>query len=125
MKLLIVDDHADARDVIRSYVNHLASEVRECASGDQAIAACRQFDPDVMTLDLRIGAEDGVPVLEFVRAHFPLVHILVVTQFRQPAIAGLVTRLGAAACFSKSELVELRSYLEGVHRDRQHAAEAG
>jgi DNA-binding NarL/FixJ family response regulator len=113
MNLLIVDDHAEARAVIRSYLGPLAGTVTECADGRSAIALIRRNAPDVMTLDLRLGPEDGIAILEFIRAHFPNVHVLVVTQFREPAIAELVIRLGAAGCFGKSDLGELRAYLQG------------
>jgi DNA-binding NarL/FixJ family response regulator len=112
MNLLIVDDHADTRAVIRSYLSPLVSQITECADGQAAIEICRRAAPDVMTLDLRLGHEDGIAILEFVRAHFPHVHVVVVTQFREPAIAELVIRLGAAGCFAKSDLGELRAYLQ-------------
>lgn len=116
MKLLIVDDYADARDIIRSYLNHLGFEIHECDSGEAAIAHLIQTKtnlPDVMTLDLRMGIEGGVPVLQFIRTHFPSIHVVVVTQFKQPAINELVLRLGAARCFAKADLSELRTYIEG------------
>lgn len=112
MNLLIVDDHADTRAVIRSYLSPLASQISECADGQAAIDLCRRVEPDVMTLDLRLGTEDGIAILEFVRAHFPDIHVVVVTQFREPAIAELVVRMGAAGCFAKSDLSELRAYLQ-------------
>ncbi|MGC3981924.1 MAG: response regulator [Steroidobacteraceae bacterium] len=114
MKLLIVDDHADAREVIRSYLTPLADEIHECDSGAAVISHCMQQPPDVITLDLRLGQEDGVPVLEFVRAHFPQIHVVVVTQFGDAHISALVLRLGAVACFAKADLVGLRAYL--LHR---------
>jgi len=112
MNLLIVDDHADTRAVIRSYLSPLACSVSECADGSTAIEMSRRTSPDVMTLDLRLGAEDGLAILEFVRAHFPHIHVVVVTQFKEPAIAELVVRLGAVGCFAKSDLGELRAYLQ-------------
>jgi DNA-binding NarL/FixJ family response regulator len=112
MNLLIVDDHADTRAVIRSFLSPLASQITECADGQSAIDLCRRIAPDVMTLDLRLGAEDGVAILEYVRANYPDIHVVVVTQFREPAIAELLVRMGAAGCFAKSDLIELRTYLE-------------
>lgn len=112
MKLLIVDDHTDTRAVIRSYLSPLVEQITECADGQAAIDLCRRDEPDVMTLDLRLGNEDGIAILEFVRAHFPDIHVVVVTQFREPAIAELVVRMGAAGCFAKSDLSELHAYLQ-------------
>lgn len=112
MNLLIVDDHAETRAVIRSYLQPLAEQITECADGHAAIDLCRRLKPDVMTLDLRLADEDGIAILEFVRAKFPDIYVVVVTQFREPAIAELVVRMGAAGCFAKSQLGELRAHLE-------------
>ena len=111
MKLLIVDDAESARETIRSFVGHLADEIHTCESGYAAAAHCKVYAPDVMTLDLRMS-DNGILVLEYVRDHCPQIHVLVVTQFVDSAIQKRVMQLGAARCFAKSEMVELRAYLE-------------
>ncbi|MGE0115790.1 MAG: response regulator [Steroidobacteraceae bacterium] len=111
MKLLIVDDHADARAVIRSYLAPLADEIHECDSGTAAVVQCHTHPFDVMTLDLHLGAEDGASVLQFVRTYFPEIKVVVVTQFADAKLAERMLHLGAEACFSKSDLVGLRAYL--------------
>jgi len=112
MRLMIVDDHAPTRAMIRDFVGHLASSIVECDNGEAAMRHCLQQPPDVISLDLRIGVVDGLAVLEFVRNVCPNVHVVVVTQFDEPEVRILVKRQGAVRCFAKSELPELRHYLE-------------
>jgi len=125
MKLLIVDDHADARALIRDFIGHVATEVYESASGEAAMRQCLERLPDLITLDLRMGVVDGIAVLEFVRNVCPSVHALVVTQYNDPQLQALVKRQGAARCFTKSDLVELRSYVERWSRKRQRLEMTG
>ena len=118
MKLLIVDDNADARALIRDFIGHMATEIHESASGEAAMRQCLERLPDLITLDLRMGVVDGMAVLEFVRNVCPSVHALVVTQFDDPQLHALVKRQGAIRTFAKSNLVELRSYVERWMRKR-------
>lgn len=118
MKLLIVDDHADTRALIREFIGHLAGEIAESASGEAAMRQCLECLPDLITLDLRMGLIDGLAVLEFVRNVCPSVHVVVVTQYEDQQLQTMVKRQGAARCFSKSNLTELRSYVERWSRRR-------
>lgn len=119
MNILIVDDHAGACEVIRSYLSPLAREIHACFSGEAAIAHCRGNVPDIMTLDLHLGAENGLRVLEFFRAHFPSIKVIMVTQFADAKIAERAQRSGAAACFAKADMVGLRTYLAAHGRAKE------
>ena len=46
MKLLIVDDHAGVRKLIRELMGHRTTEIRECSDGQEAIRICGEFAPD-------------------------------------------------------------------------------
>jgi len=118
MKLLIVDDHAGMRALIREFVAHIVSDVRECADGNSAMRACLVDPPDVMTLDLSIGEPDGFDVLDFTRQHCPAVNVVVVTQFLESPMRERLRKAGAPACFSKDDLGDLRAYLEALRRLR-------
>jgi CheY-like chemotaxis protein len=121
MKLLIVDDHADSRSLIRDVVGHMATEVYESSTGEAAMRQCLERVPDLITLDLRMEVVDGLAVLEFVRNVCPSVHTVVVTQYEDPQLKTWVKRQGAARCFSKSNLLDLRSYVERWWRRRELA----
>lgn len=120
MRLLIVDDHAPTRAMIRDFLAPLCTRITECDSGEAAMNACLAAPPDMVTLDLRLGTVDGFAVLEFLRKVCPSVHVAVVTQFDEPDVRTLVQRLGALCCFAKSELPQLRKFVEGWRRG-EHA----
>ena len=46
MKLLIVEDNAAVRRVIRKTVADLADDIAECGDGAEALAAYARFYPD-------------------------------------------------------------------------------
>ncbi len=60
MKLLIVDDNAAVRRLIRSIVLPFAGEVFECVDGADALAAYQAHRMDVVLMDIRMSEVDGI-----------------------------------------------------------------
>jgi len=60
MKLLIVDDHALMRRLIRRLVNDLVTDVEECGDGSEALAAYNQHRPDWVVMDIEMSPIDGI-----------------------------------------------------------------
>jgi two-component system LytT family response regulator len=68
MRVLIVDDEPPARRKVRRFLERDAepAEIAEAGSGEEAIAAIRTFDPDLVFLDVQMPGMDGFAVLEAV-----------------------------------------------------------
>ncbi len=83
IRLLIVDDHPVVRDGLRGMT---ASQpdlevVGEAASGAEALALVPRVRPDVVLLDLRMPALDGVATIRALRERHPETRVLVLTTF--------------------------------------------
>ena len=66
--VLVVDDDANARDVLRQMVTWLGATVHTAPGGVEALAWLDTHTPDLLLLDLRMPGPDGVTVLERLRA---------------------------------------------------------
>ena len=67
MKAVIVDDEADARDMLRRMLDRHGKEVEvvaEAGSADQAMECIRQWDPDILFLDVRMPYASGFDLLQ-------------------------------------------------------------
>jgi threonine synthase len=65
-KILLVDDHADARRLIRRVLQAQGHfEIFEVASGPEAIAELQRNPPDLLILDLMMPEMDGFAVLDW------------------------------------------------------------
>ena len=60
MKLMIVDDHAGVRQMIRQMVAASGDIVQECSSGDEAVQVAAEFRPDLVTMDVRMPGLSGL-----------------------------------------------------------------
>jgi two-component system, LytTR family, response regulator len=66
LRVLLVDDEAPARALLREYLGALpgAEVVGECANGFEAVKAITELSPDLVFLDVQMPKLDGFEVLE-------------------------------------------------------------
>jgi CheY-like chemotaxis protein len=68
VKVLVVDDDADARGLIRRILTDCHAEVSTASNARAALAAMRQVRPDILVSDLGMPEVDGFELLQLVRA---------------------------------------------------------
>jgi len=66
--VLVVEDEAKIRDVLRSYLEHDGMSVLTTGSGAEAIQLARTANPDLILLDLRLPDIPGEEVAREIRA---------------------------------------------------------
>ena len=65
--ILVVDDDADIRDVLTRFLKRRGYVVESAADGEEALAAVREHDPDLMLLDIYLPKMSGLDVLSAIR----------------------------------------------------------
>ena len=67
LRVLVVDDEQMLTDLLSMALRMEGWDVRAAASGFQALQSARDFDPDVMVLDIMMPDLDGMAVLHRLR----------------------------------------------------------
>ncbi len=67
MKILIVDDEAMIRDVLREYAEFEGYETSEAADGREAVRLCREQDFDLVLMDVMMPNLDGFSAVKEIR----------------------------------------------------------
>ena len=81
MKILIVDDNAGMRRLLRRAVAEAASDIWECSDGAQALAAYADWQPDVVLMDIRMPDVDGLAATRQIRQVYPSAKVVMVTDY--------------------------------------------
>src|SRR4030095_10497570 len=84
MKILLVDDLQDTREVIRTMVEALGHQVMEAGSGNDAVHLAVSFKPDCILMDLNIPGVNGLLATAALRAISPLRSVPIVALTAYP-----------------------------------------
>jgi signal transduction histidine kinase/CheY-like chemotaxis protein len=68
LKVLVVDDEPDTRELIREVLKECGSEVITSRSAAEALEALDQYKPDILISDLGMPDEDGYSLISKIRA---------------------------------------------------------
>ena len=88
MRVLIVDDEAPARALLREYLDghEEADVVGEAANGFEAVKLCTDLQPDLVLLDIQMPKLSGFEVLELLELRSARPAVIFVTAHDEHAL---------------------------------------
>ncbi len=116
--VLVIDDEADARDLLRRHLEKAGYEVIEAATGAEGLALARERRPEAITLDVMMPGMDGWTVLNELKADpaTATVPVIMVSMLRNHELG---YALGAVEYLSKPvEPGRLSAILEQIGASR-------
>src|SRR3954454_14135884 len=100
--VLLVDDNAGVRDVLRLHAEHHGLEVvGEAVDGGEGIELAERLDPDAIVLDQMMPTMMGLDALRILRRRG--CRAVVVVYSSDPAIGRSARAAGAGAFFTKAQ----------------------
>jgi len=117
VKILVVDDEQEQRELLRGFLENQGYPVTAARDGEQALAIIRQEPIQLVVLDHRMPGLTGEQVLERIKAANPLVRAIMVTAYGAVETAVTVMKLGADDFLEKP--VDLRELLRKIQHIEQ------
>jgi CheY-like chemotaxis protein len=111
-RLLIVEDNASVRRLIKRVVADLATAIYECADGAEALAEYTCHRPDFVLMDIRMSRMDGITATRQIKAVDAAARIIIVTEYDQAELREASKQAGAIAYVLKDNLLDLVSILK-------------
>jgi PAS domain S-box-containing protein len=71
LRVVVVDDEADARDLLAALLERCGAEVRAAASVAEALEAMEAMRPELVVADIGMPGEDGYALIRKIRARSP------------------------------------------------------
>lgn len=107
-RVLVVDDEPLVRrtlkQILASYQD--LQLVGEAANGEDAIAAAARLQPDIVVMDIRMPALDGIAAARQIRAKAPHVKIIGLSEHATGFNTDAMERAGAVGVYLKSMALE-------------------
>ena len=114
MTILIVDDNAVMRRLIRRTISHLANEIYECEDGADALKAYSEYQPDLVFMDVRMPRMDGLAATRQIKHLHPTARIVIVTDYDAEDLKIAALAAGASEFVLKDDLAELEALVARI-----------
>lgn len=116
LRVLIVDDDPLARRVVRDALQDAGFVVpAEASDGREAVELALHYRPDIVLMDVVMGAIDGIAATRKILATAPEIHIVMLSISDDDELGVLALRAGASGYLTKDmDLSSLARTLHGV-----------
>ena len=95
--ILVVEDHADNRRIVRDLLTSVGYEIIEAVTGEEGVTMAETQHPDLILMDIQLPVIDGYEAARRIKANPGLSHIpvIAVTSY---ALSGDDVKAFAAGC---------------------------
>jgi CheY-like chemotaxis protein/two-component sensor histidine kinase len=67
LRVLLVDDEPEAREIISTVISRTGADIRSCRSAREALKTISEWKPDVLLSDIAMPDEDGYSLIKHIR----------------------------------------------------------
>ncbi|MBS1796533.1 MAG: response regulator transcription factor [Acidobacteria bacterium] len=110
MRILIVDDNAAMRRLIRAVLNAVG-EIHECADGDEVLAVFARYEPDWVVMDVQMKRLGGIRATRLLKESFPAARVVMLSKHADDDVRAAAREAGACGYLVKDDLGALRRFL--------------
>lgn len=116
--ILIVDDSRTSRKVLRTILEEAGHTVLgEAVNGDDGFKKCKEFKPEIVTLDITMPVLDGIEALQIIKTRYPEIKVIMVTAAGQNTKMVEAVKYGADDFIAKPfEAEQILASIEKVYK---------
>ena len=126
--ILIADDNPNVRRLLRRFIETETGlkVCGEACNGTEAIEKAREFEADVVVLDLAMPLLNGIEAASALRKYMPDIRIVLFTMQVDGLGKSLASAIGIDFVLSKEQnITKLTDYLKGLLPVASSSASAG
>lgn len=106
-----MEDNEAMRALIRSLVEEITPEIRECDSAERALDLYGSWHPEWVLMDIALGGMDGITATREIRKLDPAARVVIVTEHGDARYRDAAAAAGACGFVLKENLLELSTML--------------
>lgn len=117
IKVLVVDDESDFRQLMVFWLQSKGYSVLSAADGETGVKMAKEDNPDIILMDLRMPNMDGVETISKIREFDKDTPVIIITAYTDDPKAVAAMAHGISGVFYKGkDFTEGLSLLEAVLR---------
>ena len=108
IRVVLVDDHIQMHRIVHTILG-ATSDIKligQGANGQEGIALCEQYQPDIALMDVIMPVMDGIEATKILRERLPDIKILVLSSFHDHESVYAMLRNGAVGYLTKDSLAQ-------------------
>jgi CheY-like chemotaxis protein len=113
-RVLVVDDYADARELLGIILQHVGFEVLLAANGAEAVETARRSRPHAVVMDLFMPGMDGIEATRRIREDPAMRHVPVIAYTARTAPLDEAEKLFNGVCIKPCSPDRLIGMLRGA-----------
>ena len=105
--MLIVDDSAEVRDIVRTFLSRVDSGYTVCGEASDGLQAIKQAEvlkPDLILIDLRMPIMNGIEAATVVKRMLPKTQVVLFTNYTEDIGTALALKSGVDLVLAKPRL---------------------
>jgi len=107
MKILLVEDNAKIRRLVRHALSATDYSIFEVEDGADCLDAYRQHRPDLVLMDIRMPRVDGLSATRLLKRSYPGAKIIMLTDYDEEDLRIAASEAGACGYALKMDLSDL------------------
>lgn len=113
MKILLVEDNAEMRRLLKSMIEKIGDEIIEAGHGTDAVEFYRAERPDWVLMDIFMKPTDGLTAAREIKNVDSEARIIFVSSHTDKRTREAAHNAGGEAFFGKDDLLSLVEFLRG------------
>jgi CheY-like chemotaxis protein len=113
MKILLVEDNAEMRRLLKSMIEKIADEIIEAGEGTEAVELYRAKRPDWVLMDIFMKPGDGLTAAREIKSVDSEASIIFISSHTDKRTREAAHNACGAAFFGKDDLLSLLEFLRG------------
>ncbi len=114
LKILIVDDEQEIRDLLCEFLSAEGHELMSVAGANDALEVIPSFEPQIVLTDFSMPEVTGIELLKAVRERYPQIRVIILTGYADAKNAIDAVNFGACGFFEKP--LEMPSLLNAIQK---------
>jgi NarL family two-component system response regulator LiaR len=108
IRVVLADDHAQMHRTVQVILGATPdiTLVGQGANGQEAVALCEQYQPDIVLMDVVMPVMDGIEATKILHERFPDIKILVLSSFQDHESVHAMLGHGAVGYLTKGSLAD-------------------